>query len=44
VAELLQSGAPLPACPYGIDLRHKLRLAQLKLSGPERFPSGAPAF
>jgi len=40
VQALLEGQVPLPACPYGIDLSHKLRLAHAKLSGTGHFPSG----
>ncbi len=45
VAEALDSGRELPACPYGIDLRHKTRMAHLKLtSGVANFPRGVSTF
>lgn len=44
VEALLASGRPLPACPYGIDIRRKLSLAHAKLTGNPRFPSGAYNF
>lgn len=40
VQALLDQEAPLPECPYGIDLPHKLRMAHAKLSGSGRFPAG----
>jgi predicted aldo/keto reductase-like oxidoreductase len=44
VQALLETHAPLPICPYGIDLDYKLRLAHAKLSGSGRFPSGEYTF
>ncbi|NLD71615.1 MAG: hypothetical protein GX649_02735 [Chloroflexi bacterium] len=45
VAEVLASDRPLPECPYGIDLRRKLRMAHLKLtSGGPSFPRGVSTF
>jgi len=44
VQALLEMNAPLPDCPYGIDLAYKLRLAHGKLSGSGRFPSGEYTF
>ncbi len=40
VEALLASGGPLPACPYGIDLRYKLGIAHGKLTSEGRFPEG----
>ena len=45
VAAALDSGRTLPECPYGIDLRHKTRLAHLKLTcGVSSFPRGVSTF
>lgn len=44
VQALLQAGTPLPPCPYGIDLRHKLKLAHAKLTSNPQFPSGVAGF
>ena len=44
VAGLLSSGAELPDCPYGIDLRRKLKLAHLKLTSDGDFPAGVYDF
>lgn len=44
VEAFLASGRPLPACPYGIDVRRKLVLAHAKLTSNPNFPSGAYAF
>lgn len=44
VAHLLDYGAPLPSCPYGIDLGYKLRIAHLKLGDGEDFPRGCSEF
>ncbi|MCD6520229.1 MAG: aldo/keto reductase [Anaerolineae bacterium] len=41
VRTFLEESRPLPACPYGIDLSWKLRLAHLKLTSDGRFPAGA---
>jgi len=44
VSALIESGASLPECPYGIDLRRKLRLAHGKLTSDGAFPSGGYTF
>ena len=44
VERLLASDQELAACPYGIDIRRKLRLAHLKLTSDGRFPSGKVNF
>ena len=44
VQRLLHSPVELPECPYGIDLRYKLRLAHLKLTSDGRFPGGPGDF
>jgi len=44
VQALLQAGTPLPSCPYGIDLRFKLKLAHAKLTSNPQFPSGVAGF
>ena len=44
VKAILESDAPLPQCPYGIDLPRKLRLAHAKLTGNGRFPAGGYDF
>ena len=44
VEALLASEDALPHCPYGIDLKHKLRLAHLKLTSAGRFPTGKVVF
>ena len=41
---LLDSGAPLPACPYGIDVRHKLVVAHAKLTSDGHFPAEKQVF
>ena len=49
VDSLLQGNAPgrgsaLPVCPFGIDIRAKLRLAHLKLTSNPGFPRGVADF
>ena len=44
VAELVEADVELPECPYGIDLKRKLKLAHAKLTGNEHFPVGAYDF
>ncbi|MHB0857867.1 MAG: aldo/keto reductase [Anaerolineae bacterium] len=44
VAALLQAGGRLPACPYGIDLGHKLKVAHAKLTSSPDFPAGVVTF
>ncbi len=40
VVALLASDAEVPECPYGIDIRRKLVLANLKLTSDGQFPAG----
>ena len=40
VQKFLASQSPAPACPHGIDIRRKARLAHLKLTSDRRFPAG----
>jgi predicted aldo/keto reductase-like oxidoreductase len=44
VEALLASDCALPTCPYGINVRRKLRLAHTKLTGNPEFPSGVYSF
>jgi len=44
VGALLESGGPLPWCPYGIDVARKLELAHAKLTSGGRFPAGSYDF
>jgi len=44
VRQLLDDGAALPECPYGIDLAHKLKIAHLKLTSGTSFPRGVSTF
>ncbi|MHB1296154.1 MAG: aldo/keto reductase [Anaerolineae bacterium] len=44
VAAILEKGQPLPACPYGIDLAYKLKVAHAKLTGTPEFPAGVESF
>jgi uncharacterized protein len=44
VTALLKGRSKLPACPYGIDLGYKLKLAHLKLTSDGHFPEGPTDF